>query len=656
MIYCPKNYKKKFQDINQYAYNLQGELDDAEARELVVKMLRANIEFTFFILTGIRLYPFQVMMLKAMLNRNFTMNVLSRGGGKSTIAAYFCILQCIFEPNTKIIIAGPQFRTARNIFNEIVKLVERPGAELLAQCLGKGAVSRRPDICEMIIGSSSIKAIPLNGEKIRGFRANVLILDEFLLLSKEMIEKVLMPFLISPRNLEERTAVRALEDELIASGKMRESDRQVFNNAAKMIALSSASFTHEYLYEVFKNWSSKIKLSDAEKVAEGDIDEEFLRQAQEEKEMAEKLGGKPTYSIFQIGIEALPEDMADKAILEDAKSRGFTDPMFLREYGAQFVDGSESYFNVVRMNECTVKPGESPCVELVGDPSASYLLSIDPSSSDKLSSDYFAISVFRINHENKIPTLVHCYAMAGGETQNHHAYLFYLLKNFNIELIIIDNAGGIPFITGAVESQLFKENNLNLEFLDFDSNASDVDYFNLCNKTKNEINKTTGKIVISQVFSSDWLRKSNEFLKNAIDYKKVRFASGINENDYELNRYINMATKGETPFMKAAPHQRLIKDDKVSDDVTEFIDFQDEWIFQTKKQISLIDVVLDNVTGHQSFGLPTHLKRSQGKDKIRKDNYTTFLLGVWLNKIYFDINKNFERKTAFFTPRFLKRG
>lgn len=653
MIYSPKAYKKKYENINKYVYELEGELDDIEARELTVKLLRANIDFTFFTLTGIRLYPFQVVMLKSMMNRNFIMNVLSRGGGKSTIAAYFCILQCIFEPNSKIIIAGPQFRTARNIFNEIVKLSERQDAHLLAQCISK--IERRPDICEMVIGSSSIKAIPLNGEKIRGFRANVLILDEFLLLSKEMIEKVLMPFLISPRNLEERTAIRALEDEAIARGEMKESDRRVFDNAAKMIALSSASFTHEYLYEVYKNWSDKINFADMEKEKIEELNEEEIEKIAKEKDMEKKLGGKPTYSIIQIGIEALPEDMADKAILDDAKSRGFMDPMFQREYGAQFVDGSESYFNVIKMNECTVKPGELPCVELVGDPSASYLLSIDPSSSQKLSSDYFAMSLFKINHENKIPTLVHCYAMAGGETQNHHAYLFYLLNSFNIELIIIDNAGGPPFITGAVESQLFKEANRSLEFLEFDSNLNDMDYAVQCNDVRGKINKSTGKIVIAQHFSSDWVRKSNEFLKSSIDYKKIRFASGINSNDSELMRYIDMAKK-ETPlFMKAAPHQRLVKEEKVSDDITEFIDFQDEWIFQTKKQTALIDVILDNTTGHQSFGLPKNLTKSQGKDKIRKDNYTTLLLGVWLNKIYFDINKRFDRRPATFTPRFLGR-
>ena len=44
------------------------------------------------------------------------MLVLGRGCGKTFLAAVFCFLQCIFEPGTKILVAGPTFRTARFYF------------------------------------------------------------------------------------------------------------------------------------------------------------------------------------------------------------------------------------------------------------------------------------------------------------------------------------------------------------------------------------------------------------------------------------------------------------------------------------------------------------------------------------------------------------
>ena len=75
-----------------------------------------------------------------------------------------------------ILIAGPTFRTARFIFNNLEKMVESKGAELLAQAFG--AKQKRNDQFEWQINGGSITAIPLNGEKIRGFRANILVLDE----------------------------------------------------------------------------------------------------------------------------------------------------------------------------------------------------------------------------------------------------------------------------------------------------------------------------------------------------------------------------------------------------------------------------------------------------------------------------------------------
>ena len=105
-------------------------------------------------------------------------------------------------PETKILIAGPTFRTARFIFQNIEKFVEGKGAELLAQAFGHK--SKRNDAYEWKINGGSITAIPLSGEKIRGFRANVLVLDEYLLLPEDTIKTVLMPFLVAPQNMKER--------------------------------------------------------------------------------------------------------------------------------------------------------------------------------------------------------------------------------------------------------------------------------------------------------------------------------------------------------------------------------------------------------------------------------------------------------------------
>ena len=140
--------------------------------------MRSNLGIATELISGIKLAPFQEITLKGFFNRNFSMCVWGRGCGKTFIAAVYCFLQCVFEPGTKILIAGPTFRTARFIFNYLETLVDSKGAQLLSQAFG--VKSKRNDQYEWKINGGSITAIPLSGEKIRGFRANILVLDEVL--------------------------------------------------------------------------------------------------------------------------------------------------------------------------------------------------------------------------------------------------------------------------------------------------------------------------------------------------------------------------------------------------------------------------------------------------------------------------------------------
>ena len=98
-------YKKKTENYNETFKKLQGELEDKEAKITLCKFLRQNLYFTTYLLTGIKLAPYQEITLKGMFNRNFNMCVWGRGCSKSFIASVYCVLQCVFEPNTKILIA-----------------------------------------------------------------------------------------------------------------------------------------------------------------------------------------------------------------------------------------------------------------------------------------------------------------------------------------------------------------------------------------------------------------------------------------------------------------------------------------------------------------------------------------------------------------------
>ena len=130
-----------------------------------------------------------------------------------------------------------------------------------------------------------------------------------------------------------------MEDELIAKGDMEEKHRIVFRNNSKMIALSSASFSFENLYKTYKEWMGNIYSDD-------------ILQS--------------NYFISQMGFDSIPPDMIDTTVIEEARSGGSSNSSFLREYCAQFTDGSDSYFSAKKMYDCTIPDGEKPNTLLKG--------------------------------------------------------------------------------------------------------------------------------------------------------------------------------------------------------------------------------------------------------------------------------------------------
>jgi hypothetical protein len=610
MWYTPEKYNRIIPNLNDEYSRLKDTLEDKEAKITLAKFLRSNIGITTELISGIKLWPYQEVVIKAMLNRNFCLNVWGRGASKSFSAAVFCFLQCIFEPKSKILIAGPTFRTARSIFNSIEKITESKGADLLMQAFG--AKSKRNDEYDWSINEGSIKAIPLSGEKIRGFRANVLVLDEFMLLPEDIIKNVLMPFLIVPQDIKERISIREQEDDLISQGAMTEADRMEFKNTSKMIALSSASYTFENLYKTYKEWCDNIY---------------------------SKEPTSATYFVSQLSYEALPLEMIDSSITEEAQNGGASHASFLREYCAQFTDGSDSYFSMKKMEECTLKFEERPHSQIKGDSGKQYILAMDPNMSDSPNADYFAMGILEIDRENKNDTLVHCYAGLGS-LNTHIKYFHYLMTSFNIVYIICDNAGADIFFNTYNESQYVNSESEKIKFIDFDSDLEGIEYTRMVQKAKSQYNLENKQIAVTQVFTTTFIRRGNENLQAAIDYKKIWFASKTVANENFFNEEIN----------KRIPEEIIFVEENKDWNKLDLIEHQDLLVYNTKKQCSLVEFTTSS-RGSVNFDLPQHLKRSNSPNRARKDNYTALMLAKWGSKCYNDIMTT-ENKivAAGFTP------
>lgn len=604
MIFCPEKYKKEFRNWNQEFLKLEGTLDDKTAKVTLIDFLRANLGLACKLLSGFELAAYQEIVLRGWFNRNFNMFIAGRGCSKSTLAAVFCFLYPIFNPGTKIIIAGPTFRTARHIFNELIKNVESKEALLVKQAFDAssetGEPHRRTDIYQWAINEGDIIAIPLSGDKIRGFRATVLIIDEFLLLTEDMVEKVLMPFLVANADMKQRLKIAKKEKELIKRGILKEEEKIKFDNNTKMICLSSASYTFEYLFQKYQKWLDAIY---------SDVKEEA------------------TYFTAQVSYEAIPEEMISDTIIKEAKTLGLMHPLFLREYCARFVDSNDGYFSAKKMDECSLKPGQEPHLTLKGDPDKKYILSIDPNANQSKVADDFAMCVMEYHGTTGFGTIVHQYANHEADLKANVDYLYYIITHFNIVFIIMDLAGGRKFIEACNLSEHFKRGRIELKFIDFDTNKEADDYTKEIINARNQYNILDRRICIEQHFNTEWIRKSNEYLQTNINYKRVFFGSRIRPDGIIFESVASQDV--DITMMGFGGKNR-------GDIIQEAIDEQDLLIGLVKDECTLIEIDT-NAQGSQSFNIPQHLRRDRSSTRARKDSYTGLLLANWACKCYFDL-------------------
>ena len=67
--------RKKYPDYNKQLLEIEGTVDEEEARVLLYKFLRENITFTVSLLSGVDLFPFQHMAIKAMFEVDYFLGI-----------------------------------------------------------------------------------------------------------------------------------------------------------------------------------------------------------------------------------------------------------------------------------------------------------------------------------------------------------------------------------------------------------------------------------------------------------------------------------------------------------------------------------------------------------------------------------------------------
>ena len=614
--------RTEFEDFNKEILQKKGFLKEEESQLLLYQFLRQNVTFATDLLSGVKLFPFQHMAVKAMFETDYFLGIWSRGMSKSFTTGIYAFLDAILHQGVEIGILSKSFRQSKLIFKKIEDIAAKPGAQLLAQCITK--TSKSNDQWTMTIGRSKIHALPLgDGEKLRGFRFQRIIIDEFLLMPERIYNEVIIPFLSVVENPTQRQDLDHAENELIAQGKMKAEDKYVWPNN-KLIALSSASYKFEYLYKVYKNFDNLISVPSQVKTL-----------------------GDAHRVIMHFSYDMAPKMLYDQNLIDQARS-SMSQSQYDREFGAVFTDDSSGYFKTSTMAKCTVESGENPCTETKGEPGAKYILAFDPSWAESESSDDFAIQVLKLSDEKKWGTVVHSYAMSGAKLKDHITYFHYLLTSFNVVAIIGDYMGGVQFLNAANESSLFKQSKLNIKQLTTDfSNPKNYKESLLEGKAQYSLPSST--ICLLQKPSSGWIRLANELLQANFDHQRVWFAGRALGDDYHRQ------TRCKIPIDKLKFANGADSTEKLSKAAAmiDFIEHQGDLIQLTKNQCALIQITT-TPQGHQTFDLPQMLKRQTGPDKARKDSYAALVLGNWMVKVYYDmLSAQAPDVYSTFTPTFI---
>lgn len=597
--------------LNEELKNMEGSLKEEDARYYLYKFLRNNIAFTSELFLGVKLFPFQAMAIKGMMVSDYSMFVFSRGMSKTYSTAVYVLLECLLNPSANIGVIAGTFRQSKMIFQKMEDILGKPEAKLAKECGVK--ITKGTDQWTIKIGGSRAVALPLaNGERLRGFRFNRIVLDEFLTIPEKIFNEVILPFLGVVENPVEREELHNIESRLIEKGEMEEKDRFVWPNN-KLIILSSPSFKFEYMYKLFKKYEDLILGNNEQR------SQEEITESEEGEDEAYRL-------IMQLSYDCAPKRLYDQNLLKQAKAT-MSEMQFNREFGAQFVDESDGYFRLSKMAACTIPDGDFPAVEVVGNPSDEYIMAFDPNWAGNTSADHFAMHVFKVMQEDQKICLVHSYAVAGVSLKEHMRYFLYLITHFNIIGICGDYNGGVQFINACNESQMFKTENVNIGVIEIDIEKPESYHADILD-FKNQYNVKSKKYCILRKPTVNWIRNANEMLQGAIDHKRILFGSRAVDSHFDDQRKKNL------PIDKLKWDMKITSSSKGAK-MIDFIDHQKSIIELTKTECANIEVTT-NPQGSQSFNLPQNIKRQTGPNRARKDSYSALLLGNWFAKIYFD--------------------
>ena len=251
----------------------------------------------------IQLKLFQKILITMMMRSTVFVFIATRGIGKTYMSAIYSVVRCILYPGTKVCIASGTRGQSINVLEKIL-LELKPNSPELAAEIDEGQTKVNGTNAQVVFKNGSYIKVVTASDTSRGNRANVLLLDEFRLISKDVVDTVLRKFLTQRR--------------MPRYSKLTPEERQREYEKEKNITLylSSAWWQDSWAY---------LKCRDAMRFMLDDTKRQFVC-------------GFPYQLSIQEGLLD-PELVADEMAETD-----FSEIKFLMEYCAEFYGSEEGAF------------------------------------------------------------------------------------------------------------------------------------------------------------------------------------------------------------------------------------------------------------------------------------------------------------------------
>lgn len=175
-------------------------LSEQEKKENIIKwatFYRRNMNIYAERRLGIRLHPFQHIMIYLMSISQTFFAICTRGISKTFIVGLFAVCESMLYPYSEVVITATTIAQGAvmvksKIENEIVKKLSPLLLYLYENNQIKFSYNDNEIKVEFLFNGSIIRVLP-SGDQSRGYRATVLIYEECRLLKKNMVDSVFSP-------------------------------------------------------------------------------------------------------------------------------------------------------------------------------------------------------------------------------------------------------------------------------------------------------------------------------------------------------------------------------------------------------------------------------------------------------------------------------